>query len=369
MMSSHERFAAVCNHQEPDRLPIDYLASLGIHHKVMQYYGLQTERELLERLGCDLYYLPARDISQNEGFLKIYRGPRLPSNDSERTCPFGIRYARTVGDWKFGADEALEGPLEKAESSQEVLDFDWPDPSWFDPEPLLAACEEYRDKVRVGGFWSAVFGNAYRMFGFGNFLMNLAMKPELIKVLINRITDFYLELNERLFSALKGQFDIYFIGNDFGSQNGLLFSEEMWLEFFYPSYRKLISLARGYGLKVMVHSCGSIVPLLGHFIELGVDIIDPVQTTADGMDPRSLKKDFGEQLVFHGAIDTQGVLPSGTPEQVYRHAVDTLNVFGREGGYIFAPCNNLQADTPVENIDAVYRAAQEFRPSVGGEKA
>ena len=223
----------MCAHEYPDRIPIDYLANADMHKRIMKHYGLETERELLDLLGCDFYYLSARDISQNEGFLKIYCGPELETTERERTCPFGIRYTRTVGDWKFGADEAVEGPLEKAETPKEVLDHPWPDPQWFDPEPLLAECEANADKVVVSGFWTAIFGNAYRMHGFANFLTNLALKPELIKTLIDRMTEFYLELNDRLFSALKGRIDVYFFGNDFGSQNGLLFSEEMWLEFYY----------------------------------------------------------------------------------------------------------------------------------------
>lgn len=360
-MTSKERFAAVCAHHDPDRVPIDYLASLDAHRSIMGHYGLRSEGELLDLLGCDFYYLSARDISQNEGFMKIYRGPELELTETERTCPFGIRYARAAYDWKFGADEVIRGPLEKADDPQDILAHPWPRPEWFDPEPLIAECEEYSERVIVSGFWTAIFGNAYRMHGFANFLMNLALKPEMIKTLINRITDFYLELNERLFSALKGKIDVYFFGNDFGSQNGLLFSEQMWLDFYYESYKKLIDLAHSYGLKVMVHSCGSIVPILKHLIEVGVDILDPVQTTADSMDPQMLKGNFGSDLVFHGAIDTQEMLPRETSGRVYQHAVDTMKVLGRNGGYIFAPCNNLQSDTPLENIDAVFRAAREYR--------
>ena len=130
----------------------------------------------------------------------------------------------------------------------------------------------------------------------------------MIRTLIDRLTEFYLELNERLFSALKGKIDVYYFGNDFGSQNGLLFSREMWREFYFENYRKLIDLAHRHGLKVMVHSCGSIRGIMKDLIEVGVDILDPVQITADDMEAAGLKADFGEDIVFHGAVDTQGVL-------------------------------------------------------------
>jgi len=356
-MTSKERFHFACSRRQPDRVPVDYLATRDAHERIMRHFDLGGERDLLDLLGADLYHLSARDISQNEGFAKIYRGPALYADEEERVCPLGIRYRRAVGDWKFGADEAIEGALEGAESPGDVLRHSWPKPSWFDPEPLLEECESFSDRVIVGGFWTAILGNAVRLHGFENFLMNLALKPGLIRTLIDRLTDFYLELNERLFSCLKGRIDVYYFGNDFGSQSGLLFSEQMWLDFYYRSYTSLVSLAKRYGLKVMVHSCGAIVPLLEHFVDVGIDIVDPVQTTAEGMDPGRLKREFGSRLVFHGALDTQHVLPAGTRDEIVSHAAGLIDVLGAGGGYIFAPCNNLQADTPVESIEAAYRVA------------
>jgi uroporphyrinogen decarboxylase len=342
-------------------VPIDYQSKTAIDRKLKEYYGISSERELLDILGCDFYYLSARDISQNETALPIYRGPELTMTDTERVCPFGIRFKRDVYNDKFGADEAIEGPLEKASSPQDILDHPWPEPNWFDVDDLLEECEAFSDKVIVGGFWSGILGDSYRMHGFENFLLNLAMKPEIIKTLVDRMTDFYLELNERTFSALKGKLDIYFFGNDFGSQKGLLFSEDMWDEFFADNYRKLCNLAHSYGIKTMAHSCGSIFNIIDRLIDTGVEILDPVQTTAMDMEPEKLKEQFGDQIVFHGAIDTQNILPKGSLEDVRRHAEDTIRVLGDNGGYIFVSCNSLQDDTPVENIDMMYKTAREYK--------
>lgn len=109
----------------------------------------------------------------------------------------------------------------------------------------------------------------------------------------------------------------------------------------------------------MFHSCGSISPLIPHFIELGVNILDPVQTTAGDMDPKNLKDCFGNDIIFHGAIDTQNVLPNKTPEEVKEHAHKTIDILGKNGGYIFAPCNNIQSDTSMQNIEALYQAVLE----------
>jgi len=360
-MNARERVDIALRHKTPDRIPIDYQAKKLIDAKLKSYYGVNTEKELLDILGCDFYYLSARDISQNETSFPIYKGPKLEMTEDERVCPFGIRFKRDVRDDKFGADETIKGPLESATTSADILNYKWPDPNDFDFDLLIEESEEYRDRVIIGGFWSGILGDSYRMFGFENFLINLAINPEIIKTLVNKMTDFYLELNDRFFQAMKGKMDIFFFGNDFGSQNGLLFSKEQWDDIFLENYKKLVDLAKSYNYKVMAHSCGSIVSLLDRFIEVGIDILDPVQTTAAGMDPKILKERFGDNIVFHGAIDTQKILPFGTPDEVKKHVEDTINVLGKDGGYIMVSCNSIQDDTPVENIDAMYKTAREFK--------
>ena len=362
-MTSRERFQETLNHQTPDRLPIDYLSHPKTDEKLLSYYGLKNNDELLATLDVDFYYLSCRDISQNESYLPIYRGPELEMTEKERICPLGIRWNRGAYNSKFAVDEAIEGPLQNAQSGKDILNHNWPKVQWFELDPFHQECELHTDRVIVGGFWSGILGDSYRMHGFQNFLMNIAMNPDLIQTLVNRMTDFYLEMNERIFSELKGKMDIWFWGNDYGGQSGLLFNEAMFESVFLPNIVRLNDLAHSHGLKVMMHSCGSISKLIPTLIESGVDILDPIQVTADNMAPQTLKDKFGDSIVFHGAIDTQQVLPSETPEGVYKHAVETLEILGKNGGFIFAPSQILQPDVPIENIDAMYRAAKEFEPS------
>jgi len=348
-----------------DNLPIDYLAHPETDRRLRSFYGVDRERELLDVLGCDFYYLSCRDITQNESCNPIYRGPKLEIRESERVCPLGIRWHRQAYGAKFLADEAIAGPLENASTPKDILDHPWPKAEWFDFDPLTLECEQNKDRAIIGGFWSGIFGDSYRMHGFQNFLLNMAVNPELIRTLVNRMTDLYLELNDRLFTALKGRMDIFFFGNDFGTQGGLIFSRSMWEDYFLENIKRLTSLAHAYGLKVMMHSCGAISELIPLLIEAGVDILDPVQVTARDMEPASLKSRFGDRIIFHGGIDTQQVLPTESPEGVYRHALDTIETLGECGGYIFAPSQTLLPDIPVENIDAMYRAAREYRARVG----
>ncbi|NLF99900.1 MAG: hypothetical protein GX565_07090 [Lentisphaerae bacterium] len=210
--------------------------------------------------------------------------------------------------------------------------------------------------MRVGGLWTGILGDSSRMLGFQNFLCALAADPDLARTLVDRMTDMYMELNAAYFEALKGRLEVWFFGNDFGSQESLLFSTGMWGDFFFGNIRRLTALAHGHGLKVMMHSCGAVAPLIPLLIEAGVDILDPVQVSAAGMVPGALKSAFGDRIVFHGGIDTQRVLPFGTPDDVIRHVRATVATLGRGGGYLFAPSQILGPDIPTDNILAMYRA-------------
>lgn len=353
-MNSKERFAATCKYRSLDKPPVDYQAHYETDTRLKERLGCSSEEELLDLLGCDFYYLPCRDISQREGFMKYYKGPALDVAETERTCAFGIRWTRGVYETKFSVDEAIYGPLEDAQRETDILNHRWPTPADFDFSLLHEECDTHAKRVLIGGLWTGIMGDAYRLYGFQHFLTDMGMNPQMISTLIDKLTDVYLELNEALFSELKDKLDIWFFGNDFGSQNGLLFSPRMFRKFFLGNIKRLTTLAHSYGLKVMMHSCGSISKIMPELIEAGVDILDPIQVTAKDMEPELLADKFGGKIVFHGGIDTQQVLPSTTPEEVREHALYVTQTLGRKGGYIFAPSQILGSDIPIENILAMY---------------
>jgi uroporphyrinogen decarboxylase len=359
-MNSKERFKATCEFKKVDRVPIDYVADYKIDNILRKHFKINSEDELLEILNSDFYYLPCRDISQNEGFLSCYKGPELNMTEKERVCPFGIRFTRGAYKSKFNVDEAIRGPLENARTPKEILKHRWPKPSDFDFSILHQECESHSDKVIIGGLWTGIMGDSYRMFGFENFLLNMATNPKLVSTLIDKMTEVYLELNEAFFEELKGKFDIWYFGNDFGANDGLLFSFEMWYKFFFKNIKELIDLAHKYDLKVMIHSDGSICELIPYMINAGADILDPIQVTAKGMDLESLAENYKEKIVFHGGIDVQRLLVNGTPEEVRNNCIKTINLFGNSGGYIFSPSQVIGTDIPIENIIAMYNTASGF---------
>jgi uroporphyrinogen decarboxylase len=356
-MTSKERFLAACRHETPDRVPIDYLADPQADRRLREHLGVESEEELLDALGCDFFYLPGRDISQNEGFMPYYVGPPLAQTDTQRVCPLGIRWQRGAYQSKFAVDEAIAGPLPEDPSPSDVLGHRWPTARDFDFSSLEGHCRRHPDRVLVGGLWTGILGDSYRMVGFQQFLTDMAIRPQVIHTLIDRMTEIYLELNDAVFSLLRGKLDVWFFGNDFGHQGGLLMSVAMWSDFFMENIRRLIAHAHGYGLRVMMHSCGSIVKLIPLLIEAGVEILDPVQVTALGMEPASLKQTYGQSVVFHGGIDVQRVLPNASEDEAHEHARQTIHTLGQNGGYIFAPTQIFQPDIPARNVAAAYRAA------------
>jgi uroporphyrinogen decarboxylase len=297
--------------------------------------------------------------------MRYYKHP-LDVTETERTCAFGVRYRRGAYECKFAADDAVANPLKEALTPQDILAHKWPDPKDFDFSPLADVANAHRDRVIIGGLWTGLMGDSFRLRGFENFLMDTAADFAMAKTLVDKLTDVYMALNDDIFSLLKGSMDIWYFGSDFGMQSGLLVRREVWKELFLPGIRRLTEHAHGYGFKVMMHSCGAISPIIGDVIDAGVDMLDPVQVTAAGMEPETIAAEFGGRMVFHGGIDTQHVLPDGTPGDVAAAVGRLTGAFADTGGYICSPSQIFTVDVPTENILQMYRSAGSLDEDAAG---
>ena len=179
--------------------------------------------------------------------------------------------------------------------------------------------------------------------------------PDFTHHLLQRLGDFFLEHHRRMFQACDGLIDVAQVTDDLGSQSGPLISLQIFRQFYRPWMQKFIDLCRGFGIRVMHHDDGAIRAFLPDLIEMGINILNPIQWRCPGMDLQGLKRDFGQALCFHGGVDNQQTLPHGTPEEVraeVRRLIDTLAC--DRTGYVLAPCHNLQPVTPIENILAMF---------------
>jgi uroporphyrinogen decarboxylase len=347
-MNSKQRVLMAIEHTKPDRVPVDLWALPPITDNLRAHFGVDDDEAVWQVLGVDL-----------RSVWPKYGGPELPTfDDGSWTDWWGLR-KRMIGPF----EEIAEPPLADAQTIVDLDAHPWPDPDWFDYEGLRPTCEalsEYALVVRdPGPNATCVLRLAMFLRGMEKFMTDLALDPDIARAIIERIEQFYLEFDRRIFEAVGDLTDIYFIADDVGVQDGLMISPRMFRKFIRPSLQRFIDQAKAHGQRVMYHTCGAVRRLIPDFIEMGVDILNPIQVSASGMEPAELKRDFGDALCFHGALDIQTILSQGTPDDVRAEVTRLCRVLGRGGGFILAPTNNVMPETPVENILALYEAVQE----------
>ena len=236
-----------------------------------------------------------------------------------------------------------------------AVNFPWPDPEkYIDPEECKKLVEEApADKVIMGMLWACHFQDVCAAFGMENCLMNMLEEPEMVHYVDDKIVDFYLKALKIFLDATKGKVHAILMGNDIGSQRCMMISPQIVSEFLIPGAKKLVDLAHSYGVKVVYHSCGSIVEAIPMLIEIGVDVIHPIQALAAGMDPRNLKNRFNGQVSFCGGVDTQELLPRGTPQQIAEKVKELRTIFPT-GLIISASHEAILPDVPPANIQAMF---------------
>jgi len=253
----------------------------------------------------------------------------------------------------------VDFPLAHADSIEKVEAHTWPNVDWFDFEGFAESLELWKDfAVMASG--ASVLQHPMLLCGMDKILTDMALDPELACCIFDKFTDFYLAYYDKMLSAAEGRIDLFRIGDDIGTQRGPLMSPAMFRKFIMPRLRSLVDLAHSYNTKVMFHSCGSIITFFDDLIEIGVDILDPIQVSAAKMDPARIKKQYGSRICLHGSIDTQYILPQGSPQQVAEDVRQMIHILGSNGGFILAPCHVLQTDVPTDNVRAMYETGHKY---------
>ena len=258
----------------------------------------------------------------------------------------------------FGAlEQFVSFPLQAAQSIEDLKRYRWPAPDWWDFRGLRAIIKDLNGGTRchIRYRMGSVFETAWSLYGFERMLMDLATNPAMPAYAMERIAEVHLE-NLRVVLEMAGDLiDIVYFYDDLASQEGLLISPRLYEQHIQPLHQRIINLARHHGKPVMMHSCGSIYRLIPRLIEIGLAILNPIQPSARLMEPERLAAEFGGSLTFHGGIDVQQFLPRANPAEVQEKVAWTCEVLGRNGGYVLAGSHHIQADTPIENVLAVYQ--------------
>ena len=236
----------------------------------------------------------------------------------------------------------------------------WPTPDMWDYDRYAEDCKRFDEYAVYGGAWAWFFEAACELVGMDRFFLLIADKPEVAHAILERATRFMERTSEIMFEKAGRYIDICFTGDDYGFQTGPMMSMKMFREFVQPYLQRIYNVGRRNGKLTMHHSCGSVARWIPTFIEMGLNILEPIQVGAAGMNPRELATQYGGKLCFHGSIDTQGTLPFGTPEDVRREVRERVETFRPCGGFTIGPSQHLMTDIPVANIVAMYEAAWEY---------
>lgn len=338
-MTPKERWQAVLERRPPDRVPMDYWGTPEITEKLMRRLGCDSQRSMLQKLRVDFVIAPS----------PLYIGPSLPAGRDV----FGIAY-RSM-DYGTGVyDEAITCPLAAFDTVEAIeAGYTWPDPDWWDYTTIADQLKGWEDyPVRGGG--SEPFLIYKNLRGDMQAMMDLAENPEIVDYCLGKLFDLAYHHTLRILEAIPGRVTFAYVAEDMGGQTDLMISPRHIRRFLFPGMQRMIDLIHGAGAKVFHHNDGNITRILPEMVALGIDILNPIQWRAHGMERATLKAQYGEKVIFHGGVDNQYTLPFGTPEEVRQEVRDNLRILGAGGGYILAPCHNIQPNTPIENILAMY---------------
>ena len=344
-MEPRERWLAVLNHEKPDRIPMDYRATSEATQRLLDHMGLDSLSQVHEALHID----PIVNVGPR------YTGPPIPADEDV----YGIGYQNT--DYGSGHyRDAVRHPLAGYDSVEEIeANYRWPSQDWYDfsmiPNQIVG-----KEHLVIRGGGSEPFATYKWLRGVAQGYIDLVENPDIVHYCLGKLYDHCYEMTRRAYEAIPGKIIWTWVAEDVGTQEGLLISLDHIETYFIPHMKRMVDLVHEGGGYAFHHSDGAVRDNVPNMIdEVGIDVLDPVQWRCRGMEREGLAKDFGDSVVFHGAMDNQFTLVDGSVEDVRREAEENVRILGSSGGYILGPCHNLQVVSPPENIVAMYEAGYE----------
>jgi uroporphyrinogen decarboxylase len=382
-MTPRERILTTLDHREPDRVPIDLGSSIvtsctrAAYEPLREHLGLPAVDVVIHDEVQQLPYI-GEDVLQR--FQVDTRMVQLP--------PAHVKGVEIIDDgeylamWdRWGAKlrmpkakplyyDWVEFPI--TDTRLETLEaYAWPEP---DPPELVAQLRERAQLLRSttdyalvgsGVIGGGIFEQSCRVMGMEPFMMSLLTAPAFADELVDRITDIYIESVDRYLAQMGEYLDVFTFWDDVATQQGWMISPETYVKVIKPRQKRLIEAIKARtDAKLFYHGCGAVFELIPHLIEIGVDIVNPVQVSAQGMDSARLKAAYGDEIVFWGGgVDTQKVLPFGTPDEVRDEVKRRIDDLAPGGGFVFATVHNIQAFVPPQNIEAAFDTALTYGAS------
>jgi len=350
-MTSLERVRRALSHQEPDRVPVDFWGVPETWQKLFDFFGIGKKDDLLDLLGVDCrivspdYIGPAMETLSDGSFYNVWGSLRkVVSNEYSRY------------------EEYASFPLAKASSVAEVEQWSkWPKSAYWAWTSIQGAAdhanrvEPRHIRYDIGG----IFESSWGVYGLDNFLIGLYEKPEIVCSIMDCYTQIFIENFRNLMARNESVIDMVYTYDDVATQDGLLLSPDMWRQYILPFHQKLNKVIKEYDVKLIYHSCGAILPLVEALRDdMHIDVLNPLQPAAKGMDMKFIKKTYGDSLCFHGGGDLQRTLPFGSVKDVRNEVEYLCRTLGAGGGYICTSAHYIQADVPLKNILAFYGSSR-----------
>lgn len=344
-MTSRERWMAAITGEKPDRVPTDFWGTGEVQQNLLRFLGLESMEAAYDRLHIDKPF----------GVGARYVGPeRKPDTDAYGVVSTWVNHG--TGRYR----EAVVNPLAEFETVEEIeASYQWPNPDWWDVSIIPDRLENAGDRP-VSIMMAGVYTDYTKLRGMEQAFIDFAMNHDIVEYCMGKMYDLAAERVTRILEVAGSRIDLAWVFNDLGSQEGLLCSPETVRKLFIPGIARLAKIAHEAGATVCMHSDGAIRRAIPDIIAAGVEVLNPIQWRCTGMERRALVADFGQDLTFHGAMDNQETLISNDEAAVRAEVRENIDIFARPGGYILAPCHNLQPVTEPEIIVAMYEEAHEY---------
>jgi uroporphyrinogen decarboxylase len=370
-VAPRERVERALRHQVTDRIPRDLggrqaTLSPGMAEKLYRRFGIEgpievddprTRTVIVAGELLDRYRIDTRWLSLDSGEGKSGRG-----QESEYIVDdWGLKYKL---DSRDGHPTYCAFPLAEAQSEEDIRRHSWPETKV--EQAVLQRLKWQANELRAAGYavcaaFGGVWERSWYLRGFDRIFIDVAVNRSFLRRLLERILEIEYSIYDKVLEEIGPYLSMVCLSSDMGTQFSTLISPDDWRELIRPCEEALLKLFRARTpAKIAMHTCGAVRPLIPDYIEMGVEVLNPIQAQAKDMEPSTLKREFGKDLCFWGGIDTQQILPYGTVQEVKEHVRSVLDGVVSDGGYLFAPCQNVQSDVPVENFEAMYSAIEDY---------
>ena len=356
-MTSKERVLKALRREKADRPASDLRCTQEVWDALKEHFSLDTVEDILDKLDIDMRWITVGSIP--------FIGPKersAPTLGAEGTDIFGcvMKAAKNKYNTYY---EFVGYPLGNCKTVEEIYEYDWPSQDWWDYSKVKDVIKLHKktDDRAIMFFAGGTFETPWYMRGMEQFFMDLYENPEIVEAICTKVEEYYYQRALRVLDAADGQIDIIGSGGDIGGQQCLMLNPDTWRKLIKPHTSGLVKPFKDMGLMTFYHSCGSVSEVIPDLAEIGVDILDPIQVTAKNMYPEYLAEKYADIISFHGAIDEVELLPHATAKQVYDETIRIISILGKNGGFVVSPSHQVQGDTSVENVIALFNAVKDFK--------